>query len=76
VFAWSYEEMSGSYPSIVEHEIKTYPNAKPIWKKLCPVNPRKVVTIKAKVEKFLNVGFIYPVALTEWVSNLILVDKK
>jgi hypothetical protein len=28
------------------------------------------------VEKILNVGFIYPVPLTEWVSNPIPVDKK
>ena len=30
VFAWSYEEMPGIDPRIVEHEIKTYPNAKPV----------------------------------------------
>ena len=30
VFAWSYDEMPGIDPSIVEHEIKTYDNAKPI----------------------------------------------
>jgi hypothetical protein len=40
------------------------------------VNPRKAPTIKAEVEKLLNVGFIYPVPLTEWVSNPIPVDKK
>jgi hypothetical protein len=28
------------------------------------------------VEKFLNVGFIYPVPLTEWVSNPIPMNKK
>jgi len=28
VFAWSYEEMSGIDPRIVEHEIKTYLDAK------------------------------------------------
>jgi hypothetical protein len=28
------------------------------------------------VEKLLNVGFIYPVPLTEWVSNLVPLDKK
>ena len=28
VFAWSYEEMPGIDPSIVEHEIRTYPDAK------------------------------------------------
>jgi hypothetical protein len=30
VFAWSYEEMLGIDLKIVEHEITTYPNAKPI----------------------------------------------
>jgi len=30
VFAWSYEEMPGIDPSIVVHEIKTYPDAQPI----------------------------------------------
>ena len=30
VFAWSYEEMPGIDPSIVQHEIKTYENAKPV----------------------------------------------
>ena len=27
VFSWSYEEIPGIDPSIVEHEIQTYPNA-------------------------------------------------
>jgi hypothetical protein len=30
VFSWSYEEMPGIDPKIVEHEIKTYPDAKPV----------------------------------------------
>ena len=30
VFAWSYEEMPGIDPKIVEHEILTYPDAKPV----------------------------------------------
>ena len=30
IFAWSYEEILGIDPRIVEHEIKTYPNAKPV----------------------------------------------
>jgi hypothetical protein len=29
-----------------------------------------------EVEKLLKVGFIYPVALTDWVSNLVPIDKK
>ena len=30
IFAWSYDEMPGIDPLIFEHEIKTYPNAKPV----------------------------------------------
>jgi hypothetical protein len=76
VFAWSYEEMPGIDPSIVVHEIKTYPDTKPVWQKLRLVHPKKIIAIKAEVEKLLNFGFIYPVPLTEWVSNLVSVAKK
>lgn len=76
MFAWSYEEIPRIDPSISQHEIKTYENAKLIRQKLRSRNLRKVTTIKAKVEKFLKVGFIYPVPLTEWVSNPVPVDKK
>jgi hypothetical protein len=45
-------------------------------KKLRPVNPRKAATIKVEVEKLLKVGFIYPIHLTQWVSNPVPVNKK
>ena len=67
--------MSGIDPSIVKHEIKTYPNVKNVRQRLCPVNPKKFATIKAEVENPLKAGFIYPVPLIEWVSNPILVNK-
>ena len=75
IFAWSYEEMPGIDPSIVEHEIRAYPDAKPIRQKLRPVNPCKAAAVKAKVEKLLKDDFIYPIALTEWLSNPVPVDK-
>lgn len=40
------------------------------------MHPRKVATIKAEVEKLLKAGFIYPIPLTDWVSNIVPVDKK
>jgi hypothetical protein len=45
----------------------TYPNAKPVWQKLHPVNQKKETTIKDEVEKLLEVGFIYPIQLTQWM---------
>jgi hypothetical protein len=76
VFAWSYEEMPGINPRMVKHEIRTYLDAKPVRQFLRNVNPWKAPAIKAEVEKLLNVGFIYRVPLTEWVSNLVPMNKK
>jgi hypothetical protein len=76
IFACTYKEMSGIDPSIVVHEIKTYPGAKPVRQCLRLVHPRKVAAIKLEVEKLLKASFIYPVALTEWVSNPVPIDKK
>jgi hypothetical protein len=39
VFAWSYEEMPGIEPQIVEHDISTYPDANPVQQLLIYVNP-------------------------------------
>lgn len=76
VFTWSYEEMPSIDPSIVVHEIPTYSGAKPVFQRLRPVHPRKAAAIKAEVEKLLKAGFIYPIPLTDWVSNIFPVTKK
>jgi hypothetical protein len=69
VFAWSYKDIPSIDPKIVEHEITTYPDAKPVRQKLRPFNPRKASAIKVEVEKLLKVGFIYPVHLTQGVKS-------
>jgi hypothetical protein len=76
IFAWSYEEMLGIDPAIIVHDLKTYPGDKPVWQRLRPVHPCKAAAIKLEVEKLLKAGFIYPVALIEWVSNPVPIDKK
>ena len=42
--------MSRIDPFIVEHEIKTYMDAKPVRKRLRAMNPRKAPAIKAEIE--------------------------
>jgi hypothetical protein len=76
IFSWSYKEMPGKNLDIVIHEIRTYPDAKPIRQRLRPVHPRKAVAIKLEVEKILKAGFVYPVVFTDWMSNLVPVTKK
>ena len=68
--------MLGIDPSIVEHEIQTYHYSKTVRQKIRPINLRKATTVKDEVEKMLKGGFNYPIASTEWVSNLVHVDKK
>lgn len=62
--------------AIVVHEIPTYLGAKPVQQWLHPVLPRKATAIKVEGEKLLKVGFIYPIPLIDWVSNIIPVTKK
>ena len=76
MFSWSYEEMPDIDLSIVVHKIPTYPGAKPVRQCLHPMHPRKAVAIKGEVEKLLKVGFIYPIPLTDWVSNIFPMTKK
>ena len=68
--------MPGIDTSIVEHTINMYPDVKPVRQRLHPVDPKRAAAIKEEVDFFLRAGFIYPVPLTEWVSNIVPVMKK
>ena len=68
--------MLGIDSSIVEHDIKMYLDVKMVQQRLHPVHPKKATAIKVKVGKLFHVGFIYPIPLTDWVSNVGPVMKK
>jgi hypothetical protein len=55
IFDWSYEKMSWIDPSIVVHEIKTYPGIKPVRQKLCPVHPKKTMAIKTSPKRIQRI---------------------
>jgi hypothetical protein len=67
--------MPGINPQIFKNYIRTYLDAKPAQQSLRVASPQKAPPIKVEVEKLLNVGFIYPVPLNEWVSNFIPMNK-
>ena len=50
VFAWSYEEMLGIDSSIVEHEIKMYPDVQPVRQRLRQCTPRKSLPSRRKLK--------------------------
>ena len=53
-----------------------YPDIMLVHQCLRHVHPKRVAAIKTEVEKLLRAGFIYPVTLTDQVSNIVPVMKK
>ena len=76
VFAWSYEDMSGLDPSIVQHHLPTLPHARPVKQKLRRLHPRWSLQVKEEIQKQLSVGFISVVEYPEWLANVVPVPKK
>ena len=58
VFAWSYEDMLGLDPSIVQHHLPILPHARSVKQKLRRLHPRWSLQVKEEIHKQLNVGFI------------------
>lgn len=57
--------------SIVKHKMKMHPDVKLVRHWLQPIHPKKATAIKVEVEKLLQPSFIYPIPLTDSVSNII-----
>ncbi|RVW78332.1 Transposon Tf2-2 polyprotein [Vitis vinifera] len=76
VFAWSYEDMPGLDPSIVQHHLPTLPHARPVKQKLRLLHPRWSLQVKEEIQKQLSVRFISVVEYPEWLANVVPVPKK
>ena len=76
VFAWSYHDLKGIPPEMVEHKIPLIPGARSICQKERRMNLRLQLLVKAELERLLKAGFIRPVEITDWMSPMILVRKK
>jgi hypothetical protein len=63
IFSWSYTEMPGLDPSIVEHRIDTWPDVTPVHQKKHPLHPSKAVAIKAKLTSYALLGSFTPLCI-------------
>jgi hypothetical protein len=75
VFSWSYEDLCGFDPGLIQHSIPIQKGIKPVRKKQIPINPALEATIRKELEKLLKAGIIFPIKYFEWVSNLVYVHK-
>lgn len=76
IFAWSYKDLRGIPPEVVQHRIPLIPGVLPIRQKERRMNPQLQLIVKAELEKLLQAGFIKPVEITDWVSPMVIVKKK
>ena len=74
--AWLIEDMKGISPSICMHKILLNDNAKTSIEHQRRLNPVMKEVVKKEVPKWLNVGFIYAISDSSWVSQLHVVPKK
>jgi hypothetical protein len=76
VFSWSYEDLRGFDPTLIQHAIHIKGGIKLVRKKQRPINPILEATLRKELEKLLKTGIIFLVKYSEWVSNLVPVRKK
>ena len=76
VFAWSYEDMSGLDPPIVQHRLSLLPHAKPVKQKLRRLHPHWSLQVKKEIQKQFSVGFLSVVKYSKWLENVVPIPKK
>ncbi|MCO5582703.1 hypothetical protein L7F22_036602 [Adiantum nelumboides] len=74
LFIEGYDQITGV--TVVQHHIKLKEGSKPIVQRLRCLGIIQQDALLAEVRKLLNVGFIYPVEDSEWVSPVVVTPKK
>jgi hypothetical protein len=75
-FAWNYCEMPGLSRELVEHRLPIKFGFMPYKQPARRFHPIIHDRIKEEVERLLNAGLIRPCRYTEWVSNIVPMEKK
>ena len=75
VFSWSYEDLRGFDPYLIQHVIPIKEGIKLVRQKQRLINLSLEATIRKELEKLLKAGIIFPVKYSEWISNLVPIQK-
>nr|GFA04420.1 DNA-directed DNA polymerase [Tanacetum cinerariifolium] len=74
--AWKLSDIQGINPKFYTHKILMEEDYKPAVQHQRRVNPKIHDVIKKEVEKLLDVGLIYPISNSPWVSPVHCIPKK
>lgn len=75
-FAWHYSEMKGIPTNLCTHHIYIKGDFHPMRQSHRRMNPALKNIFKEEPQKLLDMGFIYPISNSQWVSPLVMVPKK
>lgn len=73
-FGWNMVDIKAMDPSICKHCMED--DAKPIRQMQHKLNPAMKELVKTEMLKLLNIGIIYPIVDSKWVSPTQVVPKK
>jgi hypothetical protein len=76
MFAWCPADMPGIPRELVEHELKIFPNAKPIKQSMRRYNPEKDRSMGKEINRFPEAKFIGEIKEATWLSPPFMVEKK
>ncbi|XP_062006666.1 uncharacterized protein LOC133723817 [Rosa rugosa] len=74
--AWSIVDIKGISPSMCMHRILLEEGTKPSREAQRRLNPPMMEVVKKEVLKLLDVGIIYPISDSQWVSPVQVVPKR
>ncbi|GJV80634.1 reverse transcriptase domain-containing protein [Tanacetum coccineum] len=75
-FAWKTTDIPGICLSFCKHKIQLLEDKKPVVQKQRRLNPNMQKDVKKEIVKLLDIGIIYPIANSPWVSPIHCVLKK
>jgi hypothetical protein len=75
-FAWNYQEIPGLSRDLVEHRLPIKAGFRPLNQHARCYNPLMYDQIKEEIDRMLKANFIRPCRYAEWISNIVLVEKK
>jgi len=76
VFAWSHEDMPGTNPNFLCHELNVNKEIKPVKQRRRVFNPEKNQATQEEVKKLQKAAFINEVKYPDWLANVVMVKKK
>ncbi|XP_071921861.1 uncharacterized protein [Coffea arabica] len=76
VIGWTIADIKGISPAVCMHRIRLEEDAKPVRQAQRRLNPLMMEVVKKEILKLLDVGFIFAISNSPWVSPVQVVPKK